>query len=760
MIEDVPDYDELHLRIERDTDGSYRVLASTPSGRVGRGHFRSPLTDDELDDFVESVGQVRRSRGPQDERVDEIKTLGTGLFDALMQDHVAAVYNAARAAAEEKQRGLRIAISLSGAPELTRLPWEYLYSRPSFLSESIYTPLVRALDLESARWPLKVEFPLKVLGMVSSPAGYPELNSAEERRKLEEALVDLTADGRVSLEWLETGTLAELSARVSKRDPIHVLHYIGHGAYDEATEHGILVLESPRGRRADDVPGEKLGRMLQDEKSLRLVVLNSCEGARASRFDPFSGVAGSLIEFKIPAVIAMQFEVTDEAAIAFSGSLYTQLAQGLPIDAAVAPARRAIVSAQKESEFGTPVLFLRSGDTRLFDLDPTVPPPTPPPLPTPPPEPKPEPPPKPPPPPLLLRLLQWFVAGFRAHARPIAIALALVIVAGGVAFAISQIRGDGPGPPEAEGDTAGPWPLSDSQLLIAAGPDRSSQDIWLVDTDDASLNRRLTDSDLKEWLPALGPDRDQMIFSRAKSVSADLYELRTTGAGDDGGDRPLFDTTPEQCQQSTSRPAWSADGTRLVVRCLGSNDAINVVLLDETGTALQTFDPPAESALLSLNDPTYSRDGRTIVLWGSTESDVQGGSLWAIDVDTGAWRLLLRAEFPGQYSDPVVSPDGTMIAFRKDLDEGDNRDFEIFTAPFSSSQESIPVDSVEQLTDLDGLDEDPTFSPQDGSRIAFAHVADDGSRIWVVDADGSGAPEPLLPEPIGDVETVPAWSRR
>ena len=108
--------------------------------------------------------------------------------------------------------------------------------------------------------------------------------------------------------------------------------------------------------------------MLQDESSLRLVVLNACEGARSSHVDPFSGVAASLVNFDIPAVIGMQFEITDAAAIAFSQSLYTGLARGLPIDTALAPARRAIIGAMLATEFATPVLFLRDGDARLFDI--------------------------------------------------------------------------------------------------------------------------------------------------------------------------------------------------------------------------------------------------------------------------------------------------------------------------------------------------------------------------------------------------------
>lgn len=117
--------------------------------------------------------------------------------------------------------------------------------------------------------------------------------------------------------------------------------------------------------------------LLQDERSLRLAVLNSCEGARSSHVDPFSGAAASLVHYGVPAVIGMQFEITDEAAIAFAGRLYDALARNFPVDAALAQARRSIFAAGNDIEFGTPVLFLRGRDARLFDVVNDVPAPAP-----------------------------------------------------------------------------------------------------------------------------------------------------------------------------------------------------------------------------------------------------------------------------------------------------------------------------------------------------------------------------------------------
>ncbi|HEX6867154.1 MAG TPA: ABC transporter substrate-binding protein, partial [Candidatus Limnocylindrales bacterium] len=74
------------------------------------------------------------------------------------------------------------------------------------------------------------------------------------------------------------------------------------------------------------------------------------------------------IEREIPAVIAMQFEITDRAAIIFAGEFYAVLAEGQPVDAAVTQARLLVFADDNDVEWGTPVLFLRVQDGVLFDV--------------------------------------------------------------------------------------------------------------------------------------------------------------------------------------------------------------------------------------------------------------------------------------------------------------------------------------------------------------------------------------------------------
>jgi CHAT domain-containing protein len=105
-------------------------------------------------------------------------------------------------------------------------------------------------------------------------------------------------------------------------------------------------------------------------------VLNACEAAQTAPQDPLAGIATSLMEYGVPAVVAMQFAITDDGALTFADEFYTALADGYAVDAAVTQGRRAL-AADSDVEWGTPVLFMRVADGRLFDLE-DVPSPSPP----------------------------------------------------------------------------------------------------------------------------------------------------------------------------------------------------------------------------------------------------------------------------------------------------------------------------------------------------------------------------------------------
>ena len=248
------------------------------------------------------------------------------------------------------------------------LPWEYLYdsSLERFFSHSTNTPIIRYLDLGQAIRPLAVTPPLNVLVMIASPRDFEALDVEAEWQKIESAVAGLRARGLIQLTRLPAATLSALQKQL-RQEQYHIFHYIGHGGFDQQTQDGVLLLEDESGR-SRLVNGNHLGTLLHDHPSLRLAVLNACEGARTTRSDPFAGVAQQLVRQGIPAVIAMQFEITDRAAIILAQEFYDALADGYPVDAALAEARKSIYTAGNDIEWGTPVLYLRAADGQLFDL--------------------------------------------------------------------------------------------------------------------------------------------------------------------------------------------------------------------------------------------------------------------------------------------------------------------------------------------------------------------------------------------------------
>jgi hypothetical protein len=206
--------------------------------------------------------------------------------------------------------------------------------------------------------------------VIAAPVDLTELDVGAEWRRLRVALRDLHDRGVIALDRLDNANMAELQ-RALRRSEYHVLHFVGHGGFDERLRDGVLIMEDSE-RRGVVAGAQRLGTLLHDHRSLRLVVLNACEGARTDVTDPFSGVAQTLVQQGLAAVVAMQFEVSDGAAVSFASEFYGALADGYPVEAALAEARKAIFNVGNDTEWATPALYLRAFDGQLFDLKPVA----------------------------------------------------------------------------------------------------------------------------------------------------------------------------------------------------------------------------------------------------------------------------------------------------------------------------------------------------------------------------------------------------
>src|SRR5215217_6459637 len=365
------DYLDFELEIRESESRGYAVAVHSPAGEA-QEEMRFPFDERQLRDKLKDLeiallrsGGTRRSLSTEEQTVQEF---GRSLFEAVLVGKVGTCYYRSMDQAQQQGKGLRLKLHVK-PPNLTVLPWEFLYDpdRDEYLCFSRDTPIVRYTDLRQPVGRLTVEPPLRILGMVASPRDLDPLDIEHEKGLMDEAIEDLQADGLVKLTWLEGETWRDLQRAMRRDGPWHIFHFVGHGDFDLSAQEGLIAFTEKGTGRRHLLRSRDLARLLDGHPYLRLVFLNSCEGARGSEGDPFSGTAATLVRRGIPAVVAMQYQITDEAAIEFSSAFYESLADGLPVDAAVTEARVA-VSMDSMLEWGTPVLYMRSRDGRLFDI--------------------------------------------------------------------------------------------------------------------------------------------------------------------------------------------------------------------------------------------------------------------------------------------------------------------------------------------------------------------------------------------------------
>ena len=362
------DYVDLTIRLGAGAvENIYSVSAhSVQTGKV-TGSFVLPVTPDELEHFVVSMGaRSRGARGAGSPEWQASKTFGAKLFNAVFDGKIHDAYLTALNSAQRQRLGLRLKLILD-APALADYPWEFLYDAPNAQFPALFenTPLVRFIELPEAIPPLAVTPPLRILAGIASPRDYETLDTEHERYNLAQALAPVLANGQIILDWFPHLTLETLRQQLLTNE-YHIFHFIGHGGFDAEKQDGLLVFEGEQGH-SHPVSGEQIAIVLGNHRSLRLAVLNACEGARTSPQDPFAGTATTLIRTgDLPAVVAMQFAISDTAAINFAGGFYNALASGRPIDAAVAQGRQAIFTSSNDTEWATPVLYLRAPDGKIF----------------------------------------------------------------------------------------------------------------------------------------------------------------------------------------------------------------------------------------------------------------------------------------------------------------------------------------------------------------------------------------------------------
>jgi hypothetical protein len=342
------------IRIRGAGSDRYIIEVHSDLGGDASSDFASPTADPAYRQLAERLQQLEISE-------DELSELGRMLFLSLFQSKIKDIYARAQGRLQDQQ-GQRLRFNIDPAlTEITALPWEFLYDPDQGPLVLLDTPIVRYQAEQAAAPMLVAALPLKILvtGANTPPAPEVERELAEVRA----ALSDLQVQGYIFIEVEEHLTQSILQRRL--REGFQIWHFIGHGGTSRDGRSSTLLFEDGAGA-SKPVSAAELNILL-NRSGVRLVMLDAC-GSGQIRIDPYRSIAPALIRAQVPAVIAMQLTVPQEATRAFAGEFYRTLAEGFPIDACVTEGRKAVVGATglRNPDWGIPIVYTRAPDGQLF----------------------------------------------------------------------------------------------------------------------------------------------------------------------------------------------------------------------------------------------------------------------------------------------------------------------------------------------------------------------------------------------------------
>jgi hypothetical protein len=346
-------YHNFDLRLRGNLDVGYTIeAAASDGGSVPPQPLFLPADPS----FGRQLKEILR-QAPDEQNM---RTVGSSLFESLFPTQIVKLWSRAKGKLDNGT-GLRLRLRID-SPGLIKMPWELLYE-DEYLGLRPRFPIVRYLDLPDSPVPLAVDPPLRVLVAVAQPKDQPRLDVKTELDSIQGALSQL-AD-QVEVVVLPAARREQVLSKL--RDGFHILHFIGHGAAN--TQEGYLALEDKNGR-TDLISASLIGNLVADS-NLRLVILNACKTSAVGLGSTTGGVAHQMVKAGMPAVIAMQAAISDQAAIAFSHDFYEALVKGWPVDAAIQEGRRGIVAAlgnhwKERMDWAIPTLYMRAPDGQIL----------------------------------------------------------------------------------------------------------------------------------------------------------------------------------------------------------------------------------------------------------------------------------------------------------------------------------------------------------------------------------------------------------
>ncbi len=330
------------------------------------------------DGFARRLGELDRRRM----NADDIIEIGEVLGELLLGGKVWELLSRCFSEVLEPGHGLRLRLQLPA--ELAGFPWEYAYRQrgggekddTGFLALDPRISFSRQETLAAKASLDATPRARRMLVAMANPADQEDLDLAQERENLRRAFQDSATN--IEVDVLEDATVEGLGRQL--REQVDILHFAGHGSFREVglgatfgsrLGVGTVLLVDEQGNSAP-MSASQLAVNLQGS-NVQLVVLGACETGKRDAEHVWSGVVTAVAEAAVPAAVAMQFSVWDDAAIVFVRNLYQVLAAGFSLDYAVSEARRAVFNlcsplrdhidrGKYWRDWGVPVLYQQTAD--------------------------------------------------------------------------------------------------------------------------------------------------------------------------------------------------------------------------------------------------------------------------------------------------------------------------------------------------------------------------------------------------------------
>jgi hypothetical protein len=346
--------------------------------RVFRSHlegYKVALSSGMGDEVSAELTRPPFRGGMPEQSLPSPRSYGMRLYKWLFGDEVGKAFRRARSMVSEPVGSslssttgdLRLRLWLDDLPaELAQLRWEALQAPDGYVPLSLSTVFSRSARVRARRARSSSERPLRMLQIVSNPAGLEALDLAAldpVAWKFTNELIERSQDGLMVVDQLaEEPTPDQIRSRTGRG--YHIVYVAAHALQGEGEM--WLVLADDTGQ-AHPVPEGVFADALapKDGPPPHLVFLATPLTAQEQAKPVESGLVRKILETGVRAVIAIESPMEAGLQNHFCDRFFAALLDTGAIDVAMAEARAKIYE-PGEWEWTYPVLTMRTRDAVLF----------------------------------------------------------------------------------------------------------------------------------------------------------------------------------------------------------------------------------------------------------------------------------------------------------------------------------------------------------------------------------------------------------